>query len=77
MFLRIAELKQQLSEAQRVTFDVRVLEQMNELTKQRDELLSLLKDAVDHIKAISGLDLSCDPKEDTSEYEAAIAKVKP
>ncbi len=37
------ELKQQLAEAQRVTFDPKVLEQMNEMERQRDELLAALR----------------------------------
>lgn len=38
------------------------------------ELLEELRDAVETIKAMSGKDLSCDPHEDVSAFEAAIAK---
>lgn len=60
---------QQLEEGQ-------VIGIIGELRLQRDALLAALKDAVEHIKAVSGKDLSCDPSEDVSEYEAAIAKVQ-
>lgn len=79
--------KQQLAEAQRVTFDPQVLERMNELEQQRDELLVALEPfsrlLQEHNsvgkddRPIFGINSVTITLGDLRRAVAAIAKVKP